>query len=336
MIGLLGGIAAALAFAVGQDAPPPSALEFALTERTCDRLLATRATDINAHEACVTEQMTTLRADFGPDLGRLSAADRRKLDAICSPYSRAETRERYLDCVNGELGALRERMRRAKPTEAEIPAAAARAPALATPTAPAPARRSGLVWVLLIGGPVVALGAAAGFVVVRKRRRPVHLCTVCGGPVTDAGALCAACRHAAAEERRRATAEEKREAEELRQRALDAEEAARAQQRAAQLAIEEEARQRATEEQRRREEEASRRRAAVEASPRAGEEAFDPFTILGIAEGAGPEAIRAAYEEARKKYDADLVSHLGADVQRHYAEKAAAVERAYQMLTSTT
>jgi DnaJ-class molecular chaperone len=45
------------------------------------------------------------------------------------------------------------------------------------------------------------------------------------------------------------------------------------------------------------------------------------------------EAVRAAYEEARKKYDPDLVEHLGFDVKEHFAEKSRTVERAYRMLT---
>ncbi len=41
---------------------------------------------------------------------------------------------------------------------------------------------------------------------------------------------------------------------------------------------------------------------------------------------------RAAYEEARSKYDHENVAHLGVDIQEHYQAKAQAVDRAYQML----
>jgi hypothetical protein len=45
-----------------------------------------------------------------------------------------------------------------------------------------------------------------------------------------------------------------------------------------------------------------------------------------------PEDLRAAYEQARSRYDQDTVSHLGIDVQQHFRDKARAVDRAYQML----
>ena len=48
---------------------------------------------------------------------------------------------------------------------------------------------------------------------------------------------------------------------------------------------------------------------------------------------AGLDDIRAAYEQAKTKYDPDLVSHLGDEARAHFQTKAESVERAYQMLS---
>jgi preprotein translocase subunit Sec63 len=60
---------------------------------------------------------------------------------------------------------------------------------------------------------------------------------------------------------------------------------------------------------------------------------FDPYTVLGVSRDASQEDIHAAYQEARLKYDADQVDHLGLELQQHFKAKAQAVERAYQQLT---
>ena len=60
---------------------------------------------------------------------------------------------------------------------------------------------------------------------------------------------------------------------------------------------------------------------------------FDPHTVLGVPHDAGLEDIRAAYEQAKTKYDPDLVSHLGDEARAHFQTKAESVERAYQMLS---
>ena len=338
-------IACASSLAAIQDAPPSSAIERALTDRTCDRLLGTRTTDVTAHEGCVAEQLVSLRADFGRDLSRVSVSDRNKLDSVCNPLARAESRERYLDCVNAQLAALRQRLRRGQPATpdassqpsptASLPAAAADAP-----------RMSAAIWIGVAAVPLALAGAAAGVVWVRKRRQPAQACSVCGIPVTDAGGLCAACRHEAAEARRREATERaagaKREAE-RRQQAAEAEER-RAEDHARRLALEHEAREREAVVQRAREEadrqeyeEAERQqRARIAASSLdPADAAFDPYQVLGIQPGADADAIRAAYEAGKAKYDAEQVSHLSPEVQHHYQAKAAAVERAYLMLTTT-
>ena len=51
------------------------------------------------------------------------------------------------------------------------------------------------------------------------------------------------------------------------------------------------------------------------------------FNVRGL-----PAWVRArtAYEQARSKYAADQVAHLGVDIQEHFKAKAEAVELAYQ------
>jgi preprotein translocase subunit Sec63 len=60
---------------------------------------------------------------------------------------------------------------------------------------------------------------------------------------------------------------------------------------------------------------------------------FDPYAVLGVPRDASEEDIRAAYQEARLKYDPDQVTHLSADVQEHFKAKAQAVDRAHKNLT---
>ena len=60
---------------------------------------------------------------------------------------------------------------------------------------------------------------------------------------------------------------------------------------------------------------------------------FDPCSVLGVSRDAAQEAIRAAYQEARLKYDPDQVAHLGSELQEHFKAKAQTVEQAYQQLT---
>ena len=65
----------------------------------------------------------------------------------------------------------------------------------------------------------------------------------------------------------------------------------------------------------------------------ASEAVINPFNILGVSRDATQGAIRAAYQEARPKYDPEQVAHLGAELQEHFKAKAQAVEQAYQQLT---
>ena len=66
--------------------------------------------------------------------------------------------------------------------------------------------------------------------------------------------------------------------------------------------------------------------------PRVQEALFNPYVVLGSLPDATPDDIRAAYEDARSKFDPNRVSHLGVEVQRHFKAKALAVDRAYQQL----
>ena len=190
---------------------------------------------------------------------------------------------------------------------------------------------AGLAGLVVVGG---------GLFVALKARRPKHKCRVCGTEeVPTAGAMCQKCRHEAAEALRTAAHERaeqeraqeenerrqrEREEEQVRLKASREEEARRREQEQARL--EEEAR--AKEAAARKEEEArERRQLGGEA-----EEVVDPYTILGIPRDASQDAIRAAYEAGKKKYDLELVADMSSELQEHFKTKAAAVERAYQAL----
>jgi hypothetical protein len=326
------------------DQSAPTAIEQALMEHACRATLPTGALEGDVHEACLRSQLVVLRADFGRDLGRLSASDRRALDSACGEIRANQGRDAYLDCLRAQLTSLRDRRNRgrAAPTEATaLPPSPASAPSTtAAPLAPAPqapqalARSSGL-W---IGAALLTLSVAAGGVfAVMKARRASRKCRVCGSDVPAAGELCQKCRHEAAEALRRAAAEraeEQRAQEEERRRKSELEEEQR--RKKARQEQEERLRQQQQEEARRREDDA-RRRLEEEVRQRsqaaAPEEMFDPYAVLEVSRDASKDAIRAAYDEAKLKCDPALVSHLGMEVQEHFKEKAQAVERAYQMLT---
>ena len=317
-----------------QEGPGPSVLEMALSERTCD--VAARAAPGGDRSACIEAQLAALRADFGVNLGKLSPADRRKLDAACSGLSTTLARERYLDCVNAQLSSVRERTRRAKGVDAAAAPAPAESNAATVPVAPPPARVS-TTTLLALGTVAVVAIAAAIVVVTKKRAGPKPVCKSCGAPVADHGALCAVCRHQAAESlRQQAAAARATEETEAENRRRAAEEAAQREAQRAEAAAHAAAA--ALDLQMREQAEAVRReRSTREAADRApvpsnDDEAFNPYGVLGVAEGATPDAIRAAYEAAKAKYDPDNVSHLSPEVQQHYREKADLVEQAFRAL----
>jgi hypothetical protein len=200
---------------------------------------------------------------------------------------------------------------------------------------PASSSSSGL-W---IGATLLTLAVAAGGVfLAMKARRSARKCRVCGSNVSDAGDLCQKCRHEAAETVKRATAERAdhqraqdeeqrqgsdREEKQRRLKSFEEEEARLRQQEQ----VRQEAHARREAETAQREEEARRRQTDV------ASEEFDPRSVLGVSRDATQEAIGAAYQEAKLKYDPDQVAHLGAELQEHFKVKAQAVEQAYQQLT---
>lgn len=322
------------------DSSVPTAIEQALIEHRCRTTVAAGAPGTEAYQECPSVQLLSLRADFGRDLSRLSAAERRTIDSVCSKIRASQGRDAYVECLSGQLVSLSNRRSRTKPDSS----AAAPPPQEFAPSAspaplanPASSSSSG-PW---IGATLVTLAVAAGSVfLAMKARRSARKCRVCGVNVSDSGDLCQKCRHEAAEtvkraaadraDRQRAHEEEQRqqgerEEKQRRLKLLEEEEAGLRQQEQARQ--EEQARREAETGQR--EEEARRRHQTDVPS----EEVFEPYSVLGVARDAAQEAIRAAYEEAKLKYDPDQVAHLGAELREHYKAKAQAVEQAYQQLT---
>lgn len=62
------------------------------------------------------------------------------------------------------------------------------------------------------------------------------------------------------------------------------------------------------------------------------EQAFDPYEILGVVRGSSNQEIKARYHKLMKVYHPDTVAHLGVETQKIAAEKAQAINRAYQMI----
>lgn len=322
---------------------PPTAIEQALIEYVCSAARAPGALATDTYEQCLRAKLLSLRADFGRDLGRLSAADRRALDSACNKIREMQGREAYVGCVNDQLVSLRNRRSRGKPAAADAAATASPSASNPSPTVepPAPSSSSGFsgIW---IGASLAGLFVAGGAWLVVKGRRPSARCRTCGTKMTEAGDLCQKCRHEAAEALRRAAAEraehERAQVEEPRRLREQAEEQQREkarQEEEARLRFEEQERQReAAERQRqdelRQREEESRRLAQMSDASQA---TFDPHMVLGVPRDASQDVIEAAYHEARLKYDLDQVSHLGPELQEHYKKKAQAVDRAFEMLT---
>lgn len=329
------------------DTSGPTAIEQALIDHVCRATNPAAAADM--YQACLSAQLISLRADFGRDLTKLSRAERRTIDSACSGIRTDLDRDAYMACLSAQLGALRSRRKGANPARPDAPAPASPSetdpsPSDSTPfDSPAPqassatSRSTGL-W---IGAAVAALGfAVGGFLLAKKiRRRPGAACRVCGASLSEAGALCPSCRHEAAETLRRAAAERadhepaKRE-EERRRREQEEEDLRRQKARQDEEARLQQQEQERQQEHVRREEARQREMAASQPLAAAGgEEVFDPYIVLGVSREAGMEAISAAYQEAKAKYAADQVEHLGAELQDHFRMKAQAVERAYRMLT---
>jgi DnaJ-domain-containing protein 1 len=320
----------------------PTAIEEALIEHACAAMRPAGAPETDAYLQCRSNQLTSLREEFGRDLRRLSNVERRTIDSACSGLRISRGQDEYVECLTKRLAGLRGRGSRAKPDAAAgavspAPANPPEAVAAVAPPPPPSSGRSG-VWIGA-GLGLLILVAGGGAFVVAKSRRAFGTCRTCGVKLPERGDLCQKCRHEAADALRRAAAERAEQA-----RAQEEEErrrAAREQELRQQHARDDEALRRQAEEvqlerarleqeaQRQRDEDAHRQRQMDAAAP---QEEFDPHAVLGVPNGATVAEIEAAYQAARQKYDLDLVADLGAELQEHFKRKAQAVERAYETL----
>jgi hypothetical protein len=342
------------AAAAGQVQAPdprvPTSIELALAEHSCGPQTPTR-TDA-AHFECLSAAVGALRAHFGYNLGRLSAAQRNAIDRSCGPRRTAEGRDAYVGCVSRELASL-------GPGETAPTAVTATTTARGPVAAPAPVAASvestprtasSSTWVIwLIGLLAVCGGVGAGIAVARRGKPAQHACRNCGTTVPSTADLCPDCRRHAAEAIRHAAAERaERERilhEETAPKLEHVKEPPRAPEAAAgwfqhepeqhdqQARVED----RAEEEVRLPEEQAQS--CSVERQPEndpavTGDDVFDPYAILGLSPGATRDAVVEACARARAKYDPIAVEFLGDEVRHHYEAKAGAIERAYRMLSS--
>jgi DnaJ-like protein len=317
-------------------------IEQALIEHVCSVVPPSGGPESDRYLVCLRSQLSSLRADFGRDLGRLSAADRKTLDSVCNRVRNAQGRDAYLDCLGAQLLSIRNKRSRGTsppaPEAAPLPTPAEIEAPGGAPPAQQQSAGSASVWIGAIV--LIVLAAGGGALFFLKTRRASHKCRVCASDVPAAGDLCQKCRHEAAEAVRRAAAEraEQARAQEAEQKRQKEQEEEQRREKAQQededrLLLEhqqrqEEARKRAEEERRQEEEAREQRQSAV-----VPQEEFDPYAVLEVARNASKDDIRAAYEEAKVKCDPAQVSHLGDEVQEHFRLKSQAVERAYQILT---
>ena len=335
----------------GQPEPAgPTAIEQALIDHVCRGTRATSGAD--AHEACLDAELVSMRDDFGRDLRRLSAEERKAIDFACSGLQTDRGRDTYVACLNAELISVRSRRRGGKPRAQAAPTSPDGGDPAFDPTepgedivspdgaAPQSVLRSTRLW---IGVFVVSLLIAGGGMVLAKvAKQQATKCRTCGASFSEPGDLCPNCRHEAAAALRRAAAERvelarAKDAEEKRLREQEEgqrQKLAKLEERAKQ---EEEERMRQQEkarqdEARQREEEA--RRPQVREDGIDAEGVFDPYTVLGVPREASKETIEAAYQEAKAKYAEDQLEFLGIELQLRFRVKAQAVEKAYQMLTT--
>jgi hypothetical protein len=343
------GIVVALSADLGAEAVDPAIatpIEQALIEQACSAP-AYSALQGDAHDDCLHEKLSALRADFGRDLSRLAAPERRKIDSTCGQVREAQGRSGYLDCIGNQLVAIKAHWGRTRGPAVEATAVADSspvAPVVAAVPASDPGVRPSRGWLFPV---VVTIAAAgAGVAVALRTRGSRRVCRVCQAKMGTPGDLCPTCRHEAAETLRRGAAERaerqrvqddqerfKREQEEEERRRMtqDAEDARLRQDELTRQC--EEAAQRLEEEARRRDAEAAQQRRSFGDEE---EQAFDPYAVLGVPRGASVEAVHAAYEQAKAKYDLEQVEDLGSEIKQHYINKAQAVDRAFQMLADRT
>ncbi len=300
--------------AAAPDSQATTPIETALIEHRCN-VSDTPSAGTDTQRQCLEAQLASLRGDFGRDLGRLSASDRRNMDAACSRLHPSEQRGAYLGCLSEQLAAWHQRHGRGSLAAPEVAAATPSlllAPEVTPATAtPPPASR----WLTVAIGGAAGLGlAAVGFVFfTAKSRRVRRKCRVCGVDIPDSD-LCTTCRHEAADALRRAAADRAHDQTAPPPKEEDPNE----EEPKEEVAKKEDADQGAT------------LAAAVPAVPiipiiPAGpalatppvlpDAVFDPYVVLGVSPNAGQDDVHAAYEQARTKYHPDLVSHLGEEAQ---------------------
>src|SRR5262245_3814358 len=214
----------------GPDAEVPTAIERALMERACvatEIVYAAR----QAHQQCLDAKLLSLRGDFGRDLSRLSAPDRKRIDTACSSLRASDQREPYLDCLSAQLTVVHNRQSRGKTPTAEEAVVASAATSASAPLAASQQIPETSSWVTfaIVGGSAGGLLIVGGVAFVARKSRPsTHPCRVCGVVVAESD-LCPTCRREAAEALRRAAGERAQtqkalEDEERRQRESEAEE----------------------------------------------------------------------------------------------------------------
>jgi hypothetical protein len=342
------------------DEPAPTALEQTLAEHVCDRL-PTPAPNQDSrssqdiHEECARVQLAALRAEFGNNLGHLSAPERARLDSTCSRLRKPENYEPYLNCLTGLLVAIREQRRGADGMAPIAPGDVTfGVPTLpASTTAPVAPKHHWLLISVTLLGLVVAAGAGVGAMQLKKRAAsaPPRVCQRCGEPLQSTGDLCSSCRHEAGVAAKQAIADRAAEERaELERRRLEREQAEERKRQLEQQAVEqqhlEDARVQAERERREAEAKAlpppvpvpvpgpvpvvAAIGADVDDDDKSGE--IDPYTVLGVSRGASRQQIDTAYCAAASKYDETQVAHLGDAVQQHYRAKAEAIEQAYRAL----
>jgi DnaJ-domain-containing protein 1 len=342
------------------DEPPPTALEQTLAEHVCDRLPpSTSNQDLRSpqevREQCAGVQLRALRAEFGSNLGHLSAAERARIDSTCSRLRKPENYEPYLNCLTALLVAIREQRRGADGMAPVAPGDVTfGVPAVpANVDAPPPPKRHWVLIVITLLGVVVAAAAGVGTMHVKKRAAaaaPARVCQRCGEALQSTGDLCSACRHEAGLAAKQAIADRAaEEREELDRRRLEREQADERQRQLEQQAAErqrlEEARLQAERDRQQAEAQMPMPQlpmtpvpvpipvvAAIEADVDDTPEELDPYAVLGVSRGASRQQIDSAYCAAASKYDETQVAHLGDAVQAHYRSKAEAIEHAYRTL----
>ena len=95
-----------------EDAPTP--MEQALVEHAC-RVPGQARSASDAYDACLAAGLTALRTDFGRDLARVAAKDRRRIDATCADLRTMRGRDAYVACLSGELQAIRNNSTKGSP-----------------------------------------------------------------------------------------------------------------------------------------------------------------------------------------------------------------------------